>query len=54
MEIILLYVVYDLALVFAAVILAERKGRQSGFWAISTLFLNFVPLIILLLLPRKE
>lgn len=52
--ILLLYVIYDLALVFVAVILAQRKGRHVGFRAIATLFLNFVPLVMLLLMPRQE
>ena len=54
MEVMLLYVIYDLALVFVAVVLAQRKGRNVGFWAIATLFLNFVPLVILLLIPKQE
>ena len=54
MEAMLLYVIYDLALVFVAVILAQRKGRHVGFWAIATLFRSFMPVVILLLMPRTE
>jgi len=49
----LLLLIVQAAFVVASALLADRKGRSAAVWAVVALFLGFIALIIVLLLPDR-
>jgi len=49
----LLFFVVQVVFVVASALLANRKGYSAAVWAVVTLFLGFIALIIVLLLPAR-
>ena len=54
-ELLLVFVVFvvQAAFVVASALLADRKGHSAAVWAAVALFLGFIALIIVLLLPAR-
>jgi uncharacterized protein (DUF983 family) len=51
-ELLLIFVV-QVAFVVASALLANRKGYNAAVWAVVAVFLGFIALIIVLLLPAR-
>jgi hypothetical protein len=49
----LLFFVVQVVFVVASALVANRKGYSAVVWAVVTLFLGFIALIIVLLLPAR-
>jgi hypothetical protein len=49
----LLFFVVQVVFVVASALLANRKGYSAAVWAVVALFLGFIALIIVLLLPAR-
>ena len=49
----LLILVVQAVFVVASALLANRKGYSAAVWAVAAVFLGFVALIIVLLLPAR-
>jgi cytochrome c oxidase assembly factor CtaG len=49
----LLLLVVQVVFVVASALLANRKGHSAAVWAVVALFLGFIALIIVLLLPAR-
>jgi len=49
----LLFFVVQVVFVVASALVANRKGYSAAVWAVVALFLGFIALIIVLLLPAR-
>ena len=49
----LLFFVVQVVFVVVSALVANRKGYSAAVWAVVTLFLGFIALIIVLLLPAR-